>query len=451
MGHIHKLLQNNFQTSCLLNMSTTTDEDTELRDLVATTLENTGILGKIKAQLRANVYIALEEGDNVKNKSKLVNNSLINFLSSTNGRLIASLVREFLEFFNLDFTLAVFDPETNIGKDFKYRERSKLIDALGLTELTDTKSPLLSEIMRLSKVSVLKSETPTPTEISIEEDLHTSAQTSLNEDLNSRSLEKLDKSEHINSFNLADKSDRSETSQRSANYSEDFSLSKGKNVDSDMSENSGSTTPEINLKDSSLNLLSAKPGILSSTFTVGKDEENKKSDIIDPNSLKPKDSFLHDLKPLDSLGKTLGNLPPLTMPGRGLAPLSKIPNKSSDFDHFSTNENKSDRDILSKQSDKKKDPTLTLSSNQKNEIELSKKRSTAPSFGFEQDHVISEKSSSLHIDKKKSPVSSPDITENIEEELDSVLNSELSGADDYTRDETVKDEESLKADYVESL
>ena len=40
----------------------------------------------------------------------------------------------------------------NSGKDFKYRERGKLIDALGLTELTDKKSPLLSEIMRLSKV-----------------------------------------------------------------------------------------------------------------------------------------------------------------------------------------------------------------------------------------------------------------------------------------------------------
>ena len=151
-------------------MSTTTEEDTELRDLVAATLENSGILGKIKAQLRANVYIALEEGENVKNKSKLVNQNLIDFLSTTNGRLVASLVREFLEFFDLDFTLAVFDPETNIGmilmahfryvllgllpgKDFKYRERSKLIDALGLTELTDRKSPLLSEIMRLSKVN----------------------------------------------------------------------------------------------------------------------------------------------------------------------------------------------------------------------------------------------------------------------------------------------------------
>eukprot|EP00091_Calanus_sinicus_P025336 TRINITY_DN9615_c0_g1_i1.p1 TRINITY_DN9615_c0_g1~~TRINITY_DN9615_c0_g1_i1.p1 ORF type:complete len:210 (-),score=77.20 TRINITY_DN9615_c0_g1_i1:92-697(-) len=176
--------------------TTTTEEDTELRDLVAATLENSGILGKIKAQLRANVYVALEEGENVKSKSKLVNQNLIDFLSTTNGRLVASLVREFLEFFDLDFTLAVFDPETNIGKDFKYRERSKLIDALGLTELTDKKSPLLSEIMRLSKVSVLKSESPTPTEVSIEDDQHTSAQTSLNEDLNSKS-EIFDKSDKL--------------------------------------------------------------------------------------------------------------------------------------------------------------------------------------------------------------------------------------------------------------
>ena len=102
-------------------MSSSTEEDTELRDLVATTLENSGILGKIKAQLRANVYIALEEGDNVKSKSKLINQNLIDFLSTTNGRLVASLVREFLEFFDLDFTLAVFDPETNIGSEVNQR------------------------------------------------------------------------------------------------------------------------------------------------------------------------------------------------------------------------------------------------------------------------------------------------------------------------------------------
>ena len=105
-----------------MSTTTTTEEDTELRDLVATTLENAGVLGKIKAELRANVYIALEEGDAVRNKSKLVNNKLNDFLSTTNGRLVASLVREFLEFFDLNFTMAVFDPETNIGKLLDYQK-----------------------------------------------------------------------------------------------------------------------------------------------------------------------------------------------------------------------------------------------------------------------------------------------------------------------------------------
>ena len=39
------------------------------------------------------------------------------------------------------------------GTDFKYRERRALYEALGLTELTDDKAPLLSEILRLSKVT----------------------------------------------------------------------------------------------------------------------------------------------------------------------------------------------------------------------------------------------------------------------------------------------------------
>jgi len=164
-----------------MSASTTTEEDTEqLRDLVAATLEKEGILGKIKAQLRAHVYLSLEGESKSKAPAQDSKNvKLAAFLSNTNGRLVASLVREFLQFFDLDFSLAVFDPETNIGRDVQYRERTKLCTALGLTELTDPEAPLLSEIMRLSKVSVLKSESPTPSTIS---DCHTSPPASLMED-----------------------------------------------------------------------------------------------------------------------------------------------------------------------------------------------------------------------------------------------------------------------------
>jgi len=174
---------------------------------VAGVLDNAGVLGKLKAQLRAHVYTALEKGD-VGDKSNLVNPTLKDFLSSTTGRLLVSLVREFLEFFHLDFTLAVFDPETNIDKDFRYRGRSKLIDALGLTELVDPNFPLLSEVMRLSKVSVLKSESPTPTEVT---DENTSNQASLVEEPSKSEKNKLDFRE-FDKFRSVESSDEGSSS-----------------------------------------------------------------------------------------------------------------------------------------------------------------------------------------------------------------------------------------------
>ncbi|XP_023562267.1 FGFR1 oncogene partner isoform X5 [Octodon degus] len=91
------------------------EEDTELRDLLVQTLENSGALNRIKAELRAAVFLALEEQEKVENKTPLVNESLKKFLNTKDGRLVASLVAEFLQFFNLDFTLAVFQPETSTG------------------------------------------------------------------------------------------------------------------------------------------------------------------------------------------------------------------------------------------------------------------------------------------------------------------------------------------------
>ena len=57
-------------------------------------VEGQGILGKMKAQLRAHVYTVLEQGDKVSASSPLVNRNLRDFLATTSGRLVASLVRE---------------------------------------------------------------------------------------------------------------------------------------------------------------------------------------------------------------------------------------------------------------------------------------------------------------------------------------------------------------------
>ncbi|XP_067845316.1 FGFR1 oncogene partner isoform X3 [Heptranchias perlo] len=126
------------------------EEDTELRDLLVQTLENSGVLNKIKAELRAAVFLALEEQERVENKTPLVNESLKKFLNTRDGRLVAGLVTEFLQFFNLDFTLAVFQPETNTFTGLDGRDN--LARELGIHEGEGSKgAPLLLEVIRRNR------------------------------------------------------------------------------------------------------------------------------------------------------------------------------------------------------------------------------------------------------------------------------------------------------------
>ncbi|KAL3883295.1 hypothetical protein ACJMK2_029577 [Sinanodonta woodiana] len=126
------------------------DEDTELRDLVAQTLEANGVLGKIRAQLRASVFLALEEQESVQNKAPFLNHDLKKLLSTKEGRMVAGLVREFLEYFNLEFSLAVFDSEAGCGPNIS--EREGLVKELNIPG-TDRppKGPLLADVLRLTR------------------------------------------------------------------------------------------------------------------------------------------------------------------------------------------------------------------------------------------------------------------------------------------------------------
>ena len=249
------------------------------------------------------------------------------------------------------------------------------------------------------QVSVLKSESPTPSEVT--DDGHTSALTSLHED--ERTLTR-----------------------------------------SEASEDSSKPTPDIVLKDPpSLDLLQ-RPTPQSSRDKlnpIGGGGEAPKSLIGD--SLKAKDSFLSDLPPLGGAGKSsLSDLPPLSS-GRTLAPLSKIPPKNTDSGlEPVTRKDPGQSKTIDSITAKPKPETIPTTK---------KKSGNLPTLGFEQDHVISEKTDSFRSgDKKHSPDISEEVTENIEEDLDSFLNSEMSGAD-QTVDETLHGDVSLKADYVESL
>ncbi|XP_041814091.1 FGFR1 oncogene partner isoform X2 [Chelmon rostratus] len=124
-----------------------TEDDTELRDLLIQNLENNGVLNKLKAEMRAAVFLAMEEQDKLENKTPLINENLKKCLNTKDGRLVTSLILDFLQVFNLDFTLAVFQPEINSlngldGRDLVCRE-------LGLSESeVNGNSPLLLELVR---------------------------------------------------------------------------------------------------------------------------------------------------------------------------------------------------------------------------------------------------------------------------------------------------------------
>ncbi|XP_069680561.1 centrosomal protein 43-like [Periplaneta americana] len=133
------------------------EEELELRDLVAQTLENNGVLSRIRAELRASVFLALEEQESVMETDQFINKPLKAFLSTNEGALAASLVREFLEFFKLDFTLSVFDPETAQGKYYNYGGRSKLMKDLKVDSINGKKGPLLAQILHIALSQTVES------------------------------------------------------------------------------------------------------------------------------------------------------------------------------------------------------------------------------------------------------------------------------------------------------
>ncbi|XKL68620.1 hypothetical protein PGB90_006389 [Kerria lacca] len=127
------------------------NDDCELQDLVKKTLEKSGSMSKIRAELRANVFLALEENGCLQNlKSK--NIELENFAKKSDGILLLCLIREFLEYFGLSFTASVFDPElASYGIEYNCKDHSRLYDELNVTcsSSDGKKTPFLCQMLQI--------------------------------------------------------------------------------------------------------------------------------------------------------------------------------------------------------------------------------------------------------------------------------------------------------------
>lgn len=141
------------------------DEDTELRDLLLQTLEKNGVLGKIKAELRAGVFLALEsqeQSENISNSNK----RLLNFRSqNASGQTCLELVQEFLTYFDLDYTNAVFSVEANSNTNAE--SRSQLLKKLNIQETERGSTPVLGHVLN-SRPSEKNSPDSSPSKSQIE-------------------------------------------------------------------------------------------------------------------------------------------------------------------------------------------------------------------------------------------------------------------------------------------
>ncbi|KAI8029239.1 Protein TONNEAU 1b [Camellia lanceoleosa] len=102
-----------------------TREMMDLKTLVTRTLEKKGVLAKIRAELRASVFEAIEEEDKaVENEDGLppallgsCNDRAKQLHASPKGKLLTALICEYLDWAQLGHTQKVYLPECNLQKD----------------------------------------------------------------------------------------------------------------------------------------------------------------------------------------------------------------------------------------------------------------------------------------------------------------------------------------------
>ncbi|CAL9246330.1 unnamed protein product [Arabidopsis halleri] len=102
-----------------------TREMMDLKTLVTRTLEKNGVLAKIRAELRASVFEAIEEEDRVIENNEGLPPALLGSCNdrarqlhaSPSGRLLSALICEYLDWAQLNHTLKVYQPECNLAKD----------------------------------------------------------------------------------------------------------------------------------------------------------------------------------------------------------------------------------------------------------------------------------------------------------------------------------------------
>lgn len=132
-----------------------TREMMDLKTLVTRTLEKKGVLAKIRAELRASVFEAIEEEDKAIEKDQGLPPALLGSCNerarqlhaTSSGRLLTALICEYLDWAQLSHTLKVYLPECNLQKDAWKSELKDFSDKNGYDINRNGDSPLLLDVL----------------------------------------------------------------------------------------------------------------------------------------------------------------------------------------------------------------------------------------------------------------------------------------------------------------
>ncbi|KRX03947.1 hypothetical protein PPERSA_12394 [Pseudocohnilembus persalinus] len=121
-----------------------TDQIQNLKKLIQQSLDTQGQLCKIKAQIKASVYNTLEQETNKGQESQFYweNHKIQQLSAKQEGQLALEIVKDFLEFYSLDYTQNVFQSEANVTQSIK---RQKIAEKCQVTY--NSQKPVLMQMV----------------------------------------------------------------------------------------------------------------------------------------------------------------------------------------------------------------------------------------------------------------------------------------------------------------
>ena len=116
----------------------------EMKNLIIQSLETKGVLGQIRANLRSAVFKMVNEQDQQFKLGcglKWENPTLYKIIETKIGTLLSEVIRDFMEYFRMDYSLSIFIPECGISP-----ERLKKEEIFGKMGFQGSNESLLSQM-----------------------------------------------------------------------------------------------------------------------------------------------------------------------------------------------------------------------------------------------------------------------------------------------------------------